>query len=116
MASEWEVAGSTLRAVSEAAFLVSVSVIFPLGALLLNSLLWRARLVPRIISGWGFAGGVILLCGSTLELFDMLPAVPAGGLEAALAGPIAVQEMALAFWLIAKGFSSAAGRAAADGT
>jgi len=100
---EWEVAARAVRAVSESAFTVSVAVIFPLGALLLNSLLWKSRLVPRFISGWGVAAGALLLAGSLLVFFDRLPAA-SDAVEAALTGPIAIQEMALALWLITRGF------------
>jgi hypothetical protein len=105
-AAQWRVVGGALQAVSESAFLISVGAIFPLGAFVLNSILWRSRLVPRLIAGWGLAGAVLLLAGSLLDFFEVLPAAPAVVLEAGLAGPIAVQEMALAAWLIVKGFTT----------
>lgn len=106
-AAAWEVAGEALRFAGESAFLLSVGVIFPLGALLLNGLLWRSELVPRWLSGWGFFGAGLLLVGSLLDLFELFPVAPAVVLEVVLAGPIAVQEMALAAWLIAKGLNEA---------
>jgi hypothetical protein len=102
----WEVVARAFRAVSESAFTLSVAVIFPCGALLLNHVLWRAKLVPRFISGWGLAAGALLLAGSVLVFFDLLPAAPSEGVEAALPAPIAIQEMVLALWLIAKGFGA----------
>ena len=36
----------TLQAMNESIFLISVSLAFPLGSILLNSLLWRTQLVP----------------------------------------------------------------------
>jgi len=41
----------TLQAMNESTFLISVAIAFPLGSILLNSLLWRSRLVPRVRSG-----------------------------------------------------------------
>ena len=56
-----------------------------------------------MISGWGLLGAALLLVGSLVNFFEMLPTVPAVALEAGLSGPIAIQEMALAGWLIVKG-------------
>ena len=88
---------------SESAFLNSVGIVFPIGSCLLNYVLWSARLVPRVIAGWGIFGAALLLVGSLLNSFGVLASVPAGVLEAVLSAPIAVQEMVLAVWLIAKG-------------
>ena len=104
-ASWWVVVGEGFQAVSGASFLISVAFVFPLGALLLNGMLWRFRLVPRAISGWGLAGAGVLLVGSILDVFEMLPPVSPILIEGVLAGPIAVQEMALAGWLIVKGIN-----------
>ena len=57
----------TLKAVNESAFLISVAVVFPVGACVLNSILRRTRLVPRVISGWGLFGAALLLAGSVLN-------------------------------------------------
>lgn len=107
--ADWQLVGSALQAASESAFLISVAIIFPIGVLLLNSVLWRARLVPRFISGWGLAAGALLLVGSVLSFFEALPAVPPIALEAVLSGPIAIQEMVLAVWLISKGLNESSG-------
>lgn len=106
VATVWEVVGEAAQFLGESAFLLSVGVIFPLSALLLNGLLWRSKLVPRWLSGWGFFGAGLLLAGSLLDFFELFPAAPAVVLEVVLAGPIAVQEMALAGWLIVKGFAA----------
>ena len=104
-AGSWEVAVAALGAVGEASFLLSVAVVFPIGALVLNAVLWRFKLVPRVISGWGMGAAGLLLAGSLLDFFGALPGVSPTGLEVVLSGPIALQEMALAGWLIAKGVS-----------
>jgi hypothetical protein len=69
---------------------------FAVGAIMFSWLLFRSNLVPRWISVWGLA---------------MAP-LYAGAAFARMAGldldwlmfPLAVQEMVLAVWLIAKGF------------
>lgn len=90
---------------SEPPFLLSVGLAFPLSAMLLNAVLWRTRLVPRIISGWGFLAGLLLLAGSVTSLLGLLDSLPPVAVEVVVSGPIAIQEMVLAGWLIARGFS-----------
>jgi hypothetical protein len=73
---------------------------FAIGALLFYVLLHQARLVPGWLSAWGLVGAVLYLFAPILTMF--------GSSLAFLMGPLAVQEMVLAVWLIAKGFSAPA--------
>lgn len=93
----------TLHVMNESTFLISVAIAFPLGSGLLNGILWRTRLVPRAISGWGVLGASLLLLGSLFNTLALLPDLSPVLLELLLTVPIAVQEMVLAVWLIAKG-------------
>ena len=85
---------------------------FSLGALMLNYILYRMRLVPRWISAWG-----LLAAASILAARVMLIA----GLELSTAtvtmldAPIFLQEMVFAVWLIGKGFDESALAAEAHG-
>jgi len=72
-----------------------------LAATILYATLYRARLVPRWLSGWGFVGGALHLLAGGLHLFGVHPA----GLDLVLTLPIALQEMVFAVWLIVKGFN-----------
>lgn len=72
-----------------------------LAAMILYATLYRARLVPRWLSGWGFVGGALHLLAGGLHLFGVHPA----GLDLVLTLPIALQEMVFAVWLIVKGFN-----------
>jgi hypothetical protein len=73
-----------------------IAIPFALGALMFSGLLYQSRLVPRWLSTWGLAGAALYIVapiGSMLGLslgFFM--------------APLALQEMVLAIWLIAKGF------------
>ncbi len=71
---------------------------FFLSALLLNYMLYRTKLVPKWLSLWGFIGAIVYV-GYVVSLL-FLPF----HLEI-FAAPLGIQEMALAAWLIIKGFS-----------
>jgi hypothetical protein len=77
---------------------------FSLGALILNYVLYQARLVPRWLSGWGLVGAALILAArmmvmSGLELSSATVTI--------LDAPIFLQEMVFAVWLIVKGFNAA---------
>ncbi len=75
---------------------------FTVGALMYYTLFYRARLVPRWLSGWGIAAVVLMMTACLLALFSNTPVTG----YTFLFLPIAVQEMVLAGWLLVKGFSS----------
>ena len=92
--------GTMLQALNDWAFPLN-PIVFGPGALLLYFLLYRSRLVPRWLSVWGFVGAATVFVFGLLRMY--------GGGTVLLALPIGVQEMALAGWLIVKGFDFAAG-------
>jgi Domain of unknown function (DUF4386) len=71
-------------------------------ALLLGSLLYRSRLVPRVLPLLGFIGAPLLVASFTATLFDVWGQVSA--LSAIFTIPIAVWEFSLGVYLIVKGF------------
>ncbi len=73
---------------------------FALGALMFYVLLYQSRLVPRWLSAWGLVGAVLYIVPPLGSMFGLSLGV--------LMAPLAVQEMVMAVWLIAKGFSPAA--------
>lgn len=76
------------------------NLIFVLGALVLYVVLYRTRLIPRIISGWGFVSVLVLGVASIVAVFvDVSPTM-----TILLVAPLAVQEMAMALWFIIRGF------------
>jgi hypothetical protein len=72
-----------------------------LGCIFLCALLFRARLIPRPLAGWGVIGYVILMSGTIAEVFGVHI-----GLMLSLPG--AVFELAVGLWLLIKGFQPAA--------
>lgn len=79
------------------------SVFFCLSVLLLNSLLYRSRLVPRWISGWALVAVVLYLADACLVMFGVHTVSSA--IHSVLVAPLALNEMVLAVWLLTKGFA-----------
>ncbi len=91
-----------LVAVHDWTFLIGPGMAIGINTLLLATLMYRSRLVPRAIAVIGLAGGpliflaafgVILGAWTQVSLAGSLPAVP-----------VALWEMSLAVWMIVKGF------------
>jgi hypothetical protein len=78
---------------------------FPLSALILNYTLYRARLVPPMLAIWGLLGAASYWAAGVSVLYGAEPFTP---IQILLGVPLAVQEMALAVWLILKGFKASA--------
>ena len=62
--------------------------------------------MPRWLSGWGIVAAVGMLAAAVLVMLGV--AAPLSPVHIVLNLPIAIQEMALAVWLIARGFAPAA--------
>jgi hypothetical protein len=73
---------------------------FALGALMFYVLLYQSRLVPRWLSTWGLVGAALYIVPPLGAMFGLSLGV--------LMAPLAVQEMVMAVWLIAKGFNATA--------
>ncbi len=93
----------TLVAMYDRLFLLGGSLMPVMNALLLGTLLYRSRLVPRVLPVLGLIGAPLLLAGDTAVLFGLLGRVsPLAGI---LALPIALWEFSLGVWLIVRGFN-----------
>jgi hypothetical protein len=87
-------------------------IVFSLDALMLYTLLYQSRLVPRWISIWGLIAILLHFSTAFLTMFRLVDP----GMSAAvdiINLPIFLQEMVMAVWLIAKGFDPAAVKALA---
>ncbi len=80
---------------------------FSLGALMLYSMFYQSRLIPRWISVWGFVAITLHFSTAFLILFHVVRPDDMSTLFT-INFPIFVQEMVMAVWLIAKGFNSSA--------
>jgi hypothetical protein len=99
----------SLVALHDAMFLLGPGLVIGINSLLLASVMYRSRLVPRWIASIGLVGGPLVFVSSTAVLFGLHEQVSAtAGL---LAFPVFLWEMSLAGYLIVKGFRpSATGR------
>ncbi|MGB3681920.1 MAG: DUF4386 domain-containing protein [Rubrobacteraceae bacterium] len=83
-----------------------LAIVFCLGALMFNYLLYRTRLVPRWLSGWGLIAVVPYLATGLLAMLGIIPIL--SPIYTVPQVPLALQELVLAVWLIAKGFNTSA--------
>jgi len=104
-ASYFQVLGSVLKEGKDSITPILV-IVFSLGALMLYYLLYRSKLIPRWISGWGVIAILLHLPTGFLIMFQLDNAF--SPVNMAMNLPIGLQEMVMAVWLIAKGFSPSA--------
>ncbi len=89
-----------VRTIEAVAWDQLVAIPFALGALMFYVLLYQSRLVPRWLSAWGLVGAALYVVPPLGSMFGLSLGI--------LMAPLAVQEMVLAVWLIARGFSPSA--------
>ena len=77
--------------------------LWSLGGLMFVSVLYKSKLIPRLMSAWGIIGYIFLVSGSILELFGHNDIVEIGSVI-----PGGLFEITLSIWLIVKGFNSSA--------
>ena len=94
--------GQALVATRDWTFLIGPSVMASLNAVLLGTLMYRSRLVPRVIPALGLIGAPLLLSWAIGTFFG----ISEGGTVWHLIGvaPIFVWELSLGVYLVVKGF------------
>lgn len=78
---------------------ILLSISFSIGALFIYRLFYISKLIPNWLSLWGLVGGLLYLAYPLLLIFNYDFEI--------LMAPLAIQEMALAAWLMIKGFNPA---------
>ncbi len=96
------VTGHALVALYDRMFLVGQSFLPAVNALLLGSLLYQSRLVPRVLPLIGFIGAPLLVAADIAVLFGLVARTAPPVALAAI--PIALWEFSLGVWLVVKGF------------
>jgi len=95
--------GALLLTLRNQAGLIAV-LAFYLGASMYYYLFYRARLIPRWLSGWGLAGTALGAVAGLLVLFRVTGYMSTT--QVALNIPIGVNEIVMAIWLLVRGFDS----------
>ncbi len=96
------VTGQALVALYDRMFLIGQSFMPAVNAVLLGSLLYQSRLVPRVLPLLGFIGAALLVAADIAVLFGLIGLhAPSTALAAV---PIALWEFSLGVWLVVKGF------------
>ncbi|HWL36576.1 MAG TPA: DUF4386 domain-containing protein [Frankiaceae bacterium] len=92
----------TLVAVHDWTFLIGPGLMASLNALLIGSVMYRSRLLPRWIPTLGLVGAPMLLVSTTATLFGAWDQLSGPALLLTL--PIAVWELSFGVYMAAKGF------------
>jgi hypothetical protein len=99
--SGWVNAVGSLAVRSNAMAYQIAELMLAVGCVFLCALLFRTLLIPRFVAVWGLIGYGVLMIGSIAEIFgihiSLVFSIPGG-----------LFELALAFWLLIKGFQAKA--------
>jgi hypothetical protein len=95
----------TLVGLHDWTFTLSQSFLPAVNALLIGSLLYQSRLVPRVLPALGFIGAALLVTSTMATLFGANEYGSA--MSGLLALPIAIWEFSLGVYLVVKGFRAA---------
>jgi hypothetical protein len=89
-------------------FDVLLPIVFSIGAIMLYTVFYRSRLIPRWLSVWGLIAILLHLTTGILAPFGVISSSSA--ITTTMNLPIFLQEMVMAVWLIAKGFNQSTAR------
>jgi hypothetical protein len=96
--------GKSLVVIHNWTFLFGPNLALGPNTLMLAYLMYRSRLVPRVIAVVGLIGGPLIFVSGTAVLFGQYGQQSVWGSIAAI--PVFAWEMSLAVWLIVKGFKA----------
>jgi hypothetical protein len=98
--------GTALVGVHNWTFVLGPGLVCGVNTVLMASLMFRSRLVPRVIPVLGLVGGPLVFAYNAAVLFGLSEHIPAWAAIGVI--PIFAWELSLALYLIAKGFNSSA--------
>jgi len=82
--------------------------VFGIGGLFFYTALYQSKLAPRFISVWGLIAATSILISSILNFLEISLGLDPMTFQLIFVAPIAIQEMVMAVWFIAKGFNTSA--------
>lgn len=103
-ASYFHTLGGLLQAGRDLVNHVATTLSFVIAMLLYNCIFYQTKLVPRWLSVWGIVGSIWSILAS---LLFMIRLIGVDETYMVLNIPIAFQQLALAIWLIVRGFNRA---------
>jgi hypothetical protein len=104
-ASIFQTLGSMLIAAGHWIQMIN-GIVFSVGTLMIFTLFYQTRLIPRWLSGWGLIGAVLYFIAEIVSMLSPLHTSPDIGVGIGLLIiPTALQEMVFAVWMIVKGFN-----------
>jgi hypothetical protein len=98
------IVGQSLAATHDWSFLIGQTLLPGINALLLGSLFYKSRLVPRVIPALGLIGGPLLIASAIGQVLGINEQYSAFSAIAVL--PIFLWELLLGLWLVFKGFKT----------
>jgi hypothetical protein len=103
--THYETLGALLQSMGDWLEII-LAIVFSTGSIFINLLLFQMKIIPRWLSVWGLVGSILYFAAPWVSLL--------GGEHLALSfntplgfllGPLAVEEMVFAVWMIMKGFN-----------
>ena len=94
--------GASLVSVYNGTALLGQTLMPCMSALLLGTLMYRSRLVPRAIPLMGLIGAPLLIASTIFWFFGVIPQISTWSAIATL--PVALWELSLGLWMTFKGF------------
>lgn len=82
-----------------------LAIVFSIGSVMINLVFFQMKIIPRWLSGWGFLGSILYFAAALVSMIGAQHLALSFDTKLGfLIGPLALQEMVLAIWMIAKGF------------
>ncbi|WP_018932414.1 DUF4386 domain-containing protein [Gracilibacillus lacisalsi] len=95
--------GYMLQAVHQWIFILGPNLMLGINTFMYSYILFRTRLIPRPLAGFGMITAISVFIAGMLEMFGVVEQWSTA--KALIALPVGVYEISLAVWLIAKGFN-----------
>lgn len=101
--ASFETAATILKTIHDWTFVFGPHFMLGVNTFIYSTIFFQSKLVPKRLSILGITGAVLIFIAAILELLGII--YPFGSEIIVMALPIALYEMILAGWLIAKGFN-----------
>ncbi len=82
-----------------------LAIVFSIGSVIINLVLFQMKIIPRWLSGWGLIGSLLYFAAPLVSMIGAQHLALSFDTKLGfLIGPLAIQEMVFAIWMIGKGF------------